>query len=199
MGTLLSVSDGRRNFEETSKKCPKYFECVHRSVCEQYNQRYAEYERTNNVEIITELKALICNKRKRAVCCRQEQFASSESSCGKPQKIPKSIINGTKTAPGEFPFSGLIGYQKKDVYKGTLPNGRIIFQDVNIWICSGVIISPRFLVTAAHCKKKDQSQFMVALGLLHLSTNLKYGDNLPEVQIFKVNEEDFVVHRDYAR
>ena len=103
--TLLSVSDGRRNFEETSKQCPKNFECVHRSVCEQYNQRYAEYKRTNNAEIKTELKALICNKRKRAVCCRQEQFSSSESqdyfkkgelensTCGKPQKIPESVNN----------------------------------------------------------------------------------------------------------
>merc|ERR1711971_80252 len=119
---LFAVSDGRRKFEETSKKCSEYFECVHRSACEQYNQRYAEYKQTNNVEIITELKALICNKRKRAVCCRQE----SQESCGKPQKIPESIINGTKTSPGEFPFSGLIGYEKKDVYRGTLASGRRI-------------------------------------------------------------------------
>ena len=94
--TLLSVSDGRRNFEETFKQCPKNFECVHRSVCEQYNQRYAEYERTHSAEIKTELKALICNKRKRAVCCRQEQFFSPEpqdSACGKPQKIPESVNN----------------------------------------------------------------------------------------------------------
>jgi len=194
--TLLSVSDGRRNFEETSKQCPKNFECVHRSVCEQYNQRYAEYKRTNNAEIKTELKALICNKRKRAVCCREEKLSSE--SCGKPQKIPESIINGTKTAPGEFPFSGLIGYQK-NVYKGTLSNGRKIFEDVDTWICSAVIISPRFLVTAAHCKKKNLSQFRVALGVLHLSTKFEYKDSLPQVQIFEVNDEDFVIHRDYVR
>ena len=92
--TLLSVSDGRRNFEETSKQCPKNFECVHRSVCEQYNQRYAEYKRTNNAEIKTELKALICNKRKRAVCCREEKLSSE--SCGKPQKIPESVNNSKR-------------------------------------------------------------------------------------------------------
>ena len=100
--TLLSVSDGRRIFEETSRKCPKYFECVHRSACDYYNQRYAEYEQTNNVEILTELKALICNKRKRAVCCKQEKVDKLVSgivtkiipdpeSCGKPQKIPESV------------------------------------------------------------------------------------------------------------
>merc|ERR1711982_252647 len=204
--TLLSVSDGRRKFEETSRKCPKYFECIHRSACEHFNQRYAEYERTNNTEIITELKALICNKRKRAVCCRQNCASTTsaptiasppQNSCGKPQKIPESIINGTKTAPGEFPFSGLIGYQKEKTI--ILPSGRPRTTDVNKWICSAVIISPRFLVTAAHCKKKELSQFRVALGVFHLSTNPIYPASLPEVQIFCVNEEDFVIHRDYVR
>merc|ERR1719154_33709 len=91
--TFSSISDGqdgRRNFEETSKQCPKYFECVHRSVCEHYIQRYAEYERKNNAEIKTELKALICNKRKRAVCCISIS-ESPDSTCGKPQKIPESV------------------------------------------------------------------------------------------------------------
>ena len=87
--TIFALSDGRRKFEETSKKCQNGFECVHKSACEQYNQRYAEYKRTNNAEILTELKALICNQRKRAVCCRQE----SQESCGKPQKIPESVNN----------------------------------------------------------------------------------------------------------
>ena len=48
------------------------------------------------------------------------------------------IINGTKTSPGEFPFSGLIGYQKKDVYKGTLKNGRKIYQV--LWFTIKVIV-----------------------------------------------------------
>merc|ERR1719341_330040 len=94
---LFSMSEGaggKRNFEETSKQCPKYFECVHRSVCEHYIQRYAEYEQTSNAEIKTELKALICNKRKRAVCCRQEKLSSE--SCGKPQKIPESVNNSKR-------------------------------------------------------------------------------------------------------
>jgi len=199
--TLLSVSDGRRKFEETSRKCPKYFECVHRSACDYYIQRYAEYKQTNNTEIITELKALICNERKRAVCCRQNSAPTTPpqpNSCGKPQKIPESIINGTKTAPGEFPFSGLIGYQQKKTI--LLPRGPKTTV-VNKWICSAVIISPRFLVTAAHCKKlpEDVSQFRVALGVFHLSTNLIYPASLPQPQIFYVNQEDFVIHRDYVR
>ena len=70
---------------------------------------------------------------------------------------------------------------------------------MNIWICSAVIITPRFLVTAAHCKNQSLSQYRVALGVLHLSTNLKHPDSLPKVQIFFVKEKDFLIHRDYAR
>ena len=61
-----------------------------------------------------------------------------------------------------------------------------------------MLISPRFLVTAAHCKKKSLAEFRV--GVLHLSTTLKnMRSRLPAVQKFEVNERDFVVHKDYSR
>ena len=63
-----------------------------------------------------------------------------------------------------------------------------------------MIISPRFLVTAAHCKKRDRPTYRVALGVLHLSTDLKHNNNgLPSVQKFDVNMKDFVIHEDYSR
>ena len=60
-----------------------------------------------------------------------------------------------------------------------------------------MLISPRFLVTAAHCKDKTLTEYIVALGVLHLSTNLDYKRRLPAVQKFEVNERDFAVHKDY--
>ena len=63
-----------------------------------------------------------------------------------------------------------------------------------------MVISPRFLVTAAHCKKKNLAKFRVALGVLHLSTSLDYkGNQLPAVQKFEVNDWNFVIHKDYER
>ena len=62
-----------------------------------------------------------------------------------------------------------------------------------------MIISPRFLVTAAHCKKKNLAKFRVALGVLHLSTSLDYKRGLPAVQKFEVNDWNFVVHKDYEK
>ena len=98
---LFSVSDGKRNFEETFQKCQENFECVHKSVCEYFNERIGEYRRTKNKEITKELKGLICNEDKHAICCREEgqQFprapqqspCESLDSCGKPQKIPESV------------------------------------------------------------------------------------------------------------
>ena len=62
-----------------------------------------------------------------------------------------------------------------------------------------MLISPRFLVTAAHCKKKNLAKFRVALGVLHLSTSLDYKRGLPAVQKFEVNDWNFVVHKDYEK
>ena len=98
--TLFAMSDGKKNFEQTFRNCQENFECVHRSVCEYYNQRLAEYRRTNktNNEIFRELKSLICNNDKKAVCCKKEQQSptsikeqQSPTSCGMPQKIPESV------------------------------------------------------------------------------------------------------------
>ena len=103
--TFLSVSEGREKFEKKLKKYPENFECVRRNTCEYYNQRLAEYRRTKNAEIKSELQALICNKGQKAVCCRQNSAPTTPapttstpttdsrhpSSCGKPQKIPESV------------------------------------------------------------------------------------------------------------
>ena len=92
--TIFSVSEGRINFKENVRKCPENVECVSSTTCEHYNQRLAEYRQTNNTEIITELRATICNKRNKAVCCRQEQEQvpfPAQDICGKPQKIPESV------------------------------------------------------------------------------------------------------------
>ena len=60
-----------------------------------------------------------------------------------------------------------------------------------------MLISPQFLVTAAHCKKKNLAKFRVALGVLHLGIDLENPKGLPAVQKFEVNDWDFVAHRDY--
>ena len=91
--TVFAVSDGKKNFEETFRKCQENFECVHRSVCENYNRGLAEYRRTNNNETLRELKSLICNNDKKAVCCKKEQQCRLLNSCGMPQKIPESVKN----------------------------------------------------------------------------------------------------------
>ena len=62
-----------------------------------------------------------------------------------------------------------------------------------------MLISPRFLVTAAHCKTKELTKYIVALGVLHLSPFVDKKRLLPDVQKFEVNDWDFVVHKDYER
>ena len=179
--SLFAVSDGRRKFEETFQKCPQNFECVFKSKCAYFNERIGELRRTKNNEIIKELKGLICNKDKQAICCR-ESICQSLDSCGKPQKIPESvkitryhkeikciylafflqIINGTKTSPGEFPFSGLIGYKYEKcvrlppgpfcqvlwfIFKVTVGKMMNWWKDLNFTCCSAfkffILITPK--------------------------------------------------------
>ena len=95
--TIFSISaEERKNFKETVRNCSENFECVRGTTCEHYNQRLAEYKRTYCTEIKEELRATVCNKRNRAVCCRKEEeqvpFPESQDVCGKPQKIPESVI-----------------------------------------------------------------------------------------------------------
>ena len=113
---------------------------------------------------------------------------------------------------GSFPFPASLATNEESTKEPSLEEGGTlrynfkkrfwfvvtIFQYVTTWICSAVIISPRFLVTAAHCKTKEDV-FRVSLGVFHLSKELDYKKlDLPSVQTFGVIKKDFVIHDDYG-
>ena len=88
-------------FPEILRNCPEDYECVNRSNCPHFKQRYEEYTQTRNRNILNELKALICNEEEKALCCElQENLHTPRpapeppgpGSCGKPQRIPESVF-----------------------------------------------------------------------------------------------------------
>ncbi|XP_070494883.1 trypsin-1-like [Chironomus tepperi] len=85
------------------------------------------------------------------------------------------IIGGVNAKPGEFPHMAAVGIKE--------------FNDI-IFVCGGSLISDRFVLTAAHCKKaKGINATVVRLGEFNLKINEE-----PE-QTIEIDQ--FIVHEHY--
>ena len=82
-----------------------------------------------------------------------------------------------------------------------LPGGKKFYQDEDTWVCSGVILNSRFILTAAHCKLSNQKHYRVRVGLHenagYIGTYVQ--DNGQDIQNFNVNDDNFLTHPRYSR
>ncbi|XP_050712125.1 serine protease snake-like isoform X2 [Eriocheir sinensis] len=94
------------------------------------------------------------------VCCRKPHLVAENLCAAWAQHwrspaghcIDKTnlIVGGVNADPGEYPHVALLG-----VRRGNLPI---------VWLCGGTLLTPYYVLTAAHCLKEDNVEYWVRLG-----------------------------------
>ena len=111
------------------------------------------------------------------------------------------ILQGKTTEVGEFPFSVLLGYRSR-VYRGMLPGGKRHYRDEFSWICSGVILNSRFILTAAHCRLRGR-RMVVRVGVHKIPSY--YNEQFSSLrgrsssEDFYLDQESFILHEDFIK
>ena len=116
--------------------CAEQVPCVDQDQCSSYQSQIEElkqlrkdYETTKNEtlrsmckELRSDLRAKVCNKKDKKVCCSDYNSSKPEDSpqflpsaekgeCGLNNISPSQIIGGEDTALGEYPFMAVLGYK----------------------------------------------------------------------------------------
>jgi len=151
----LIVCEGQRD-----SGCAEEETCVGRDTCAFYNSELAKLKKlirgsSEHRILLNELKGLICNKKKKKVCCRSDPpinsipntYTSPNSTASYVPNAKKGecglsgnaqfILGGVETELGEFPWMVLLRRKRS--------RNRIW------WHCGGTLINQWFVLSAAHC------------------------------------------------
>uniref|UniRef100_A0A182M910 Peptidase S1 domain-containing protein n=1 Tax=Anopheles culicifacies TaxID=139723 RepID=A0A182M910_9DIPT len=83
---------------------------------------------------------------------------------GKRSQLSYHIVGGSETDSGEVPFIGALGYRAQN--QASAEGGAAY-----TWACGSSLITPRFLVTAAHCSSSPYGEpVVVRMGTTNLIT-----------------------------
>jgi len=191
LSTSISLSDGQ---EVRAHACSPGQQCVPTGKCPDYLVKHKllkSYNKTVDgpayLRLLSQLKARVCNVPQRKVCCSQPTV-----DCGLNQLNSGFIVGGVSAKKGEFPFLALIG-EKKEGREVCLPRKPCYVEYENRWNCGGNIINTRWVLTAAHCKPRNQT-FIVRVGEHVLEGALAQD---PDITDMEIDIQYFIVHQDY--
>ena len=136
--------------------CPAGMECQTENSCQEFSEKRSKLGSFRKGspqyrELLSQLKSLVCDSKKKLICCRkkfpQNQSAESESpswvptkkeGCGVGRSSAGFIVGGNTTELGEFPWAVLVG--------------RRGFGGQIVWKCGGTLINRWYILTAGHCR-----------------------------------------------
>ena len=208
--------------------CEKGEICLDKNECQEYFKYKSLIGKSKLIEG-KRLSGKICNKKPDKLCCKNKiatpttkpsnttttqqspqncrqrgqsyskSFLPSADQCGVSCSGSKSVVHGTDTSLGEFPWTALLGSQKT---KEQWDNRRKkwLNKSEKLYHCGGTLINSWFVLTAAHCHTKETQIVEVVLGEWDVLTDPdcpidEEGCNNPRVQRKEV--EDVNVHGGY--
>ncbi|XP_011701245.1 PREDICTED: venom protease-like [Wasmannia auropunctata] len=115
-----------------------------------------------NPQVLEFLRASICGYEGNdpKVCCpssKSEYGPLYPPECGFSNVIPQRIVGGTPAPLGAWPWMTALGYTNSEN-----PN-------VPSWLCGGVLITRRHVLTAGHCVYEREDLYKVRIGDLDLN------------------------------
>merc|ERR1712080_599790 len=201
----------------SSKDCPQVLELS------ATRKRIKSSDPAAAAKILSRLKANICNKEERKICCPLKGSSEdlekpdvetadtglpgplfpSVTNCGDRKDNGAQIVGGKEAEEGEFPWAALLGQTRK---KRKRLNGKWIGYNETRWSCGGILITPKVVLTAAHCQGKTAGTKIqrVRLGEWKVAGQAQgielqdAGEKLPPEQDFEIGPDDVIIHEDYG-
>lgn len=189
--------------------CKESEPCLPVAQCPAVQQLQAQrkdYKRKRNnaaaQQLLAQIQGLICNTKEKLLCCpptKESLLPNLREQCGtQPNLRGASVVGGKNSEIGEFPWAALLGNYRTTKRR---INGRTHTVNQTRWSCGGILITRRFVLTAAHCQGRKESTRLATVRLGEYSVEGYGGEptggQLPPEQNFDIGPNDVMVHEDY--